>query len=192
MRYFRSIFVGLYSLLSGMGITLKNMVRPAVTLQYPHEKPQLSPTFRSAIALVRFDDKGTHDCVACMQCVNICPSFCITVEGDKPEGLKRKRATRFDVDYALCSVCGLCLDVCPTDTLKYSQIYDVVGYRRDDFVYDLLADFREGEQAYLDKVRAEAQAAARAKADKAADAKAQPSTPQDDAACAAKNDEAPG
>jgi NADH-quinone oxidoreductase chain I len=167
MRYLHSIFAGLVSLLLGMGVTLKNLVRRPVTLQYPHEKPQLPPAFRSAIALVRFDDKGTHDCVACLQCVNICPSFCITVEGDKPEGLKRKRATRFDMDYSLCSLCGLCIDVCPTDTLEYSQIYDVVGYRRDDFVYDLLVDFREGEQAYLEKVRAEAEAAARAKADKA-------------------------
>lgn len=145
-------------MLSGMWVTLKNLFRKPVTLEYPREKPVLSKSFRSAIALVRFDQTGTHECVACMQCVNICPSYCIHVEGEKPEGLKRKRATRFDVDYALCSVCGLCIDVCPTDTLKYSKFYDEAGYRRDAFVYDLLAEFRDGEAAYLERQRAEAQA----------------------------------
>lgn len=167
MSYLRQIVAGVATLLAGLWVTLKNLFRKPVTLQYPREKPELSRVFRSAIALVRFEDKGTHDCVACMQCVNICPSFCITVEGDKPEGLKRKRATRFEVDYALCSVCGLCIDVCPTDTLKYSKNYDEAGYRRDGFIYDLLDGFREGEAAYLESARAEE----RAKAEVAAAAK---------------------
>ena len=172
MNYLRRIIVGLASLIAGMWVTLKNMFRRPVTEQYPREKPEMSDAFRSAIALVRFDKTGTHDCVACMQCVNICPSFCITIEGEKHPGMKRKRATLFEVDYSLCSVCGLCIDVCPTDTLTYSKIYDAAGYRRDEFVYDLLEPYRAGEQAYLQQVREQAEAEAAAKAAAAEKAKA--------------------
>ena len=30
-------------LLKGLGVTLKTMLKPAVTQQYPHEKPDLPP-----------------------------------------------------------------------------------------------------------------------------------------------------
>lgn len=149
MRYVTDIVKGFLTLLSGMGVTLRNLFRRPVTEQYPHEKPELGPAFRSAIRLIRFDETNTHDCIACMQCVKICPSYCIHIEGTRHEGVKGKRAVEFEVDYALCSVCGLCLDVCPTDTLGYSKIYDVAGYARDGFTFDLLEAFRDDEAAYI-------------------------------------------
>jgi len=167
------------SLVTGLGVTLKNLWRKPVTERYPHAEPELSPKFRSAIKLLRFDETNTHDCIACMQCVRICPSFCITVEGTRHEGVKGKRAEAFLVDYALCSVCGLCIDVCPTDTLGYSKVYDMVSFERDGFTFDLLDGFREDEAAHVKqlqvKAKAEAEAKARAKAEaeakKAAEAK---------------------
>lgn len=163
MRYFTDILSGLWTLLTGMGVTIRNMFRRPVTEQYPHQKPELSPTFRSAINLIRFEETNTHDCIACMQCVRICPSFCIHIDGTRYEGVKGKRAEKFDMDYALCSLCGLCIDVCPTDTLGYSKVYDVVGYKRDGFVFDLLDGFREDEAAYIRKVQEESKVAEAAK-----------------------------
>ena len=151
--YLALLVAGFFTLLSGMWVTLKNLFRKPVTLRYPRERPELSTAFRSAIDLVDFEELGSHDCVACMQCVNICPSFCIQVEGQKYDGVKRKRATKFLVDYALCSVCGLCIDVCPTETLKYSKIYDEVSFERDAFVFDLLEPFVEREEAFLEGQR---------------------------------------
>ena len=58
------------------------------------------------------------------------------------------------MDFALCSLCGLCIDVCPTVTLKYSRIYDEAGYNRD-WTFDLLEDFQEGEAAYIVRAREE-------------------------------------
>lgn len=171
MRYIIDIVAGFVTLLAGMGVTLKNLFRRPVTEQYPHEKPELSPTFRSAITLVRFDATNTHDCIACMQCVKICPSYCIEIEGTRYDGVKGKRASEFEVDYALCSVCGLCIDVCPTDTLGYSKIYDVAGYKRDGFVFDLLDGYREDEAAYIQRVQEESKAAEAAKAAKVAASK---------------------
>lgn len=172
MNAAKRVIVGFLSLLTGMWVTFRRIFKRPVTLIYPHKKPDLSPAFRSAIALVRFDETGSHDCVACLQCQVICPSYCITIEGDKPEGLKKKRATKFDVDYALCSLCGLCLDVCPTVTLEYSKVYDVADYRPDAFVYDLLEPYRAGEDQFLAAARKQAEVAALAKAEAAKAAKA--------------------
>jgi NADH-quinone oxidoreductase chain I len=150
------ILYGGRTLFSGLNVTISNFFRPRVTELYPHEKPRLSPAFRSAIELVRFEETGTHDCVACNQCVKICPSACITLDGEKPEGLKRKRATLFEMDFALCSLCGLCVQVCPTDTLGFSQRYDDSAYTRQELLHDLLRDFRDSEGAYLEQAREEA------------------------------------
>lgn len=167
MTHVIAFITGFVSLLTGMKVTLTAMFRTLlqkpVTLQYPHEKPVLSPNFRSAIKLIRFEETNSHDCVACLQCEKICPSFCITIGGGKIEGIKKKRATTFTMDFALCSLCGLCLDVCPTTTLEYSRTYDDASYSRD-WNFDLLEDFREYEPTFITEqlVREEAEAAQKA------------------------------
>ena len=57
------------------------------------------------------------------------------------------------MDFALCSECGLCLDVCPTDTLGYSREYDQAGYSRKDFLYDLLEPWRDSEAETVERLR---------------------------------------
>ena len=185
----RRVFLGLRSLLGGMRITFGVLVdtllrRKKVTLQYPHEKPVLSKAYRSAIKLINFEETDSHDCVGCLACERICPSFCITITGGKVEGIRKKRAETFTMDFALCSLCGLCLDVCPTDTLEYSRLYDDAGYTRE-WKMDLLAPFADREATFrieqrereaveaAEKERKKAAAgAAKAKAAAAAKAKA--------------------
>ena len=156
---------GARSLLTGMKVTLKQCFRPPVTSQYPREKLKMSAAYRNVIVLVEIEEIGSNflaiqpeECIDCNACVRVCPSYCIKVEGERPEGMKRKRATLFEVDFALCSECGLCLDVCPTDTLGYSREYDQAGFSRGDFLYDLMVPWRDGEEAVRDRLRlAEAQ-----------------------------------
>lgn len=171
MSYLGQILTGSRSLLTGMRITLRESFRKPVTLTYPHKKPEMSDAYRGTVDLVRFDETGTHDCIACLQCVKICPSYCITIEGGRVEGMKKARADVVEMDFALCSLCGLCIDTCPTDTLKYSKIYDDVGYQRN-WKYDLLAPFRDGEEEFRERQREierkEAEEKAAAKAAKAA------------------------
>ncbi len=183
MKYFSRIFSGFRSLIVGFGITLKRFRKTrlghkAVTLQYPKEKPELSPAYRGAIKLVRFDETQTHDCVACLQCQKICPSYCIKITGGKVEGIKKKRAETFTMDFALCSLCGLCIDVCPTTTLEYSKLYDEAGFQRD-WNMDLLENFRAFEDQFRlqqrdreDAAAAEKKAKAEAKKKAAAEKKA--------------------
>ena len=146
MSLLRRILGGLRSLLVGLGITGRHMVRPVVTLQYPHQRPDVSH-WGGPIELVTFPETGTHDCIACNACARICPSDCFDIAGVRPAGLKKMRATRFLLDFSTCSLCGLCIDVCPTDTLKYSAHYDDAAYARALTVNDLLAPF--GQDPYL-------------------------------------------
>lgn len=164
----RRILSGMSSLSSGMWVTLKHFGRSTfkrkqVTERYPHTRPELPKAFRSAIKLIRFPELDSHDCVGCKACERICPSACISVDGDKVEGIKKKRATHFEMDFALCSLCGLCLDVCPTTTLEYSRIYDEAGYTRQ-WKHDLLAPFRDREAAFIDEQRGREQKEAEEKA----------------------------
>tara|TARA_R110002073_G_scaffold257750_2_gene420578 strand:- start:10280 stop:10882 length:603 start_codon:yes stop_codon:yes gene_type:complete len=178
MSYFSKVIGGFISLLSGMSVTFGQFFktvfrRKAVTLQYPKEQPTLAPAYRSAIKLIRFEQTNSHDCVACKACERICPSYCIKLSGGKVEGIKKKRVAEFEMDFALCSLCGLCLDVCPTDTLEYSKVYEEAGYNRDWRV-DLVAEFRDYEDEFVAKQRVIEEKAAtekKAKADAAKKAK---------------------
>jgi len=146
MGLMRRIWDGAVSLLVGLRVTGSHLVRRRVTIYYPHEKPDAAQ-WGGPIELVTFPATGTHDCIACSACVRVCPSECIIVEGKRPEGAKKMRATSFILDFSTCSLCGLCVDVCPTDTLQYSTRYDEAFYARADAVNDLLKPF--GEDPYL-------------------------------------------
>lgn len=164
----RRVMSGLGSLGSGLWVTLKHLGRSTVgrkrvTELYPHKLPTLPKNYRSAIKLIRFPETDSHDCVGCKACERICPSHCITVDGDKVEGIKKKRATHFEMDFALCSLCGLCLDVCPTTTLEYSRGFDDAGYTRN-WKHDLLAPFKDNEAAFVEAQRVREQKEAEEKA----------------------------
>jgi NADH-quinone oxidoreductase subunit I len=82
-------------------------------------------------------------CIVCMMCEKTCPSQCITVHGEKPEGSKKKILVRYDLDFTKCSLCGNCVEVCPVDALEYSPEYRLAGYSRHDFHFELVARLRE-------------------------------------------------
>ncbi len=161
---FRETLTGLWSLLVGMKVTLSHAFRKPVTSQYPRERIEMTAAYRNVIRLIEIEGIGSHDCIDCQACVRVCPSDCIVVEGERPEGMRKKRATLFEVEFALCSECGLCIDVCPTDTLGYSREYDQAGYRRDDFLYDLLTEWQDKEPEVRERLVEEARIAEEKKA----------------------------
>jgi formate hydrogenlyase subunit 6/NADH:ubiquinone oxidoreductase subunit I len=142
MDFARRFWAGAWSLVVGLRVTGGHLFRRRVTIYYPHERPDASK-WGGPIELVTFPETGTHDCIGCKACERICPSDCIAVEGKRPEGAKKMRATKFLIDFSTCSLCGLCVDVCPTDTLQYSTRYDEAMYTRDATVNDLLGPYGE-------------------------------------------------
>jgi NADH-quinone oxidoreductase chain I len=147
MTYFKEIATGLWSLLAGMAVTIRYFVKPVVTVQYPRQKIQMSPRYRGYPQFIIDPDTQTHRCIACEMCSRICPSQLITVEGAKFPGEKQKRGTKYIHEHYYCSLCGLCVEVCPTTALEFSKEYKMVGLSRQDAVIDHLVLLQKRQQA---------------------------------------------
>jgi len=137
--YFKEIIDGTWSLFVGMAITLRYFFQPVVTLRYPYESLTMTPRYRGHIELVPEDRKGGgHKCIFCGMCQRNCPSGCITLVGERKEGSKRKELTGYMLDFTKCSLCGQCIENCPTSAIDFSKEYNLAGFSRGDFQYDLL------------------------------------------------------
>ena len=136
--FLKLIGQGCWSLVVGLGITIRTMLRPTVTVHYPHKHLTMPPRYRGHIELIRNAETGAPNCVVCMMCEKSCPSHCIAIEGEKKEGAKRKSLTQYRLDFTTCSLCGLCVESCKFDALRFSHEYNLAGTRKDDFIMDLL------------------------------------------------------
>ena len=130
-------------LIKGMRVTLKTLGRTmthgADTVQYPHEKEAPPIRARGVIAL------REDNCTVCMLCARSCPDWCIYIEGHKQLAPPRRAGgkprsvsnlDRFDIDYALCMYCGICVEVCPFDALFWSPEFEYAEYDINDMVHE--------------------------------------------------------
>ena len=144
---------------------IPNPVKGAETVQYPHEKEEPPTRARGVIAL------HEDNCTACMLCAPECPDWCIYIEGHKelapprrPGGKPRQKnkLDRFDIDFALCMYCGICVEVCPFDALFWSPEFEFSELKIADLLHDkerladwmeTVPDFPEYEKGAEQKVR---------------------------------------
>ena len=84
------------------------------------EQPQ--PPIRGVIAL------KADACTSCMLCVRQCPTWCMTLESHQepdptvPAGARPRLVNvldDFEIDFARCMNCGICVEVCPFDALAW-------------------------------------------------------------------------
>lgn len=145
-----------YGLIQGLGLTLKHLFQPPVTLQYPEERWEPLPGFRGAPVLVT-DDQGELVCVGCYACARACPPKVIHIEtsrvqtpapadaeadgagADGKASLKAKKKLNIDVfsiDMSRCMLCNLCVEACPFDALTMSDRYELADYEPEGLVLD--------------------------------------------------------
>ncbi len=141
------IFYGLKSLLIGMRVTIVQFFKPTVTVHYPHETLKMPARFRGHIELVRDPETGIAKCFVCKLCEKACPSDCITVEGVKPEGGKRKTVTYYRLDFTKCSLCGSCVEACRDQAIRFSREYNLAGWNKEDFIMDLFKRLQDQSRA---------------------------------------------
>ena len=141
--YFKELFNGSWSLLVGLGITIRYFFQPVVTVQYPRQTLKMTPRYRGHIELTRDEETGASKCIVCGMCQRACPSNCITVAGEKPEGAKKKVLTKYVLNFTTCSLCGLCVESCKPDAIDFSKDYNLASVRRADYIMDLLKRFEE-------------------------------------------------
>jgi NADH-quinone oxidoreductase subunit I len=128
---------GFNSLLVGMRVTIGQFFKPTVTVHYPHESLKMPPRFRGHIELVRDPTTGKAVCFACKLCERACPSDCITVEGAKLDGAKKKSVTQYILDFTKCSLCGSCVEACRDGAIRFSREYNLASTRKEDYIMDL-------------------------------------------------------
>jgi len=123
----------LLELIKGLGVTLRALFTPKITLRYPEEKTPLSPRFRALHALRRYPN-GEERCIGCKLCEAVCPALAITIDVHEREDGTR-RTTRYDIDLIKCIFCGFCEEACPVDAIVETQLHEYHGEERGDLYY---------------------------------------------------------
>jgi NADH-quinone oxidoreductase subunit I len=141
--YWSDIITGGKSLVTGMMITAREFFKPVVTEQYPWEVPTMTPLFRGHIELIGNEETGAPNCVVCGMCQRACPSNCISLDGKKNEGGKGKILTSYVLDFTKCSLCGSCVESCNFNALRFSKVYNLASFDKNDFIIDLMKRLEE-------------------------------------------------
>jgi len=188
-EYLKNTWLGIWTVLVGMNVTLKHMFTRSVTIQYPEVRAPMVDRARNRL-FVNIDD-----CIGCLQCERACPVDCITIEtvkslptedlGVTSNGKKKALwVTKFDIDISKCCYCQLCVFPCPTECIVMTDVYEFSEYKRDDLHYKF-ATLTPGEveekKINFAKLQAEKEAA-KAAAEKLkaeADKKAEESKPEE-------------
>ena len=80
-KYIRNIYRGVYTVLVGMRVTIRQFFEPNVTHQYPYEHDyekkrnvrEIPKGYRGQLY------NRTEDCIGCKKCEMICPVDCIAI-----------------------------------------------------------------------------------------------------------------
>ena len=165
-EYFSNIWSGLSTIAIGMKVTFKHMFVPAVTIQYPNVRVELPERERNRLYV------NMDDCIGCDQCSRACPVSCIEIEtvkglptddiGKTSNGKKKALwVTKFNIDFAKCCYCQLCVFPCPTECIYMTDVYEFSEFDRKDLVYDYVTlTHEEREQKKINYQKFEAEKAA--------------------------------
>lgn len=121
-----------------LATTMRNVFRPAVTVQFPKVLRPRAERYRASFALVH-DGQGDEACIGCLQCERICPSQVISIKpAGKREspvtGKKRGYADDFTLDMNACIYCELCVQVCPEDAIVMTRETETPAFCREELV----------------------------------------------------------
>jgi NADH-quinone oxidoreductase subunit I len=162
---FPSIPIGVFL---SLRIAFKNLFRPAITIQYPHQRAHIPNRARWAVEINYAEDK-THRCTACRVCEKECPDYLIELDietaQDRSRFIKSWRYRRGG-----CMMCGLCVEVCPFDAIKMGHDYELAHADPELLEMDLLtnvAAYKRPRAARPAKPAADKPAAKKAQADAA-------------------------
>ncbi len=121
-------------IIKGLLLTLKNMLKPKFTMQYPEEKFIPGGSYRGRPVLVQ-EENGEERCVACGLCSRVCPALAIEVQAAETQREKERYPEKFEINMIRCIFCGFCEEVCPEEAIVMSKDYELAFTSREDAIY---------------------------------------------------------
>lgn len=136
--YFRNVFRGVVSVTGTCLTALPYLLsrgdfRKEVTEQYPD--PVSARTADDLPARTRgllYND--ITKCTGCKSCAKVCPIKCITIQTELGADEAKVWVSVYDIDFAQCVFCGLCVEVCPPASLVHTKKYEGAVYSLPDLV----------------------------------------------------------
>ncbi|MGQ0552304.1 MAG: NuoI/complex I 23 kDa subunit family protein [Planctomycetota bacterium] len=130
-EYFTNISDALTSTAKGMNVTLRHFRKePPITVQYPHERLPVPPSYRGIHILEQ------AKCIDCRLCAKACPVDCIEIEAVHHGRLLEWQ--KFTIDYKKCIFCEFCIPPCPKDCIHMTSEYEAATTDPSTLVEDLL------------------------------------------------------
>ncbi len=125
-------------IMQGLKTTMKHLVAKPVTLEYPEQRPVISPGYRGVPTLVK-DPNGREKCVSCQLCEFVCPPKAIRITpgeipADSPNAHVEKAPKEFEIDMLRCIYCGFCQEVCPEEAIWLQNQFSMNGVSREEMV----------------------------------------------------------
>jgi NADH-quinone oxidoreductase subunit I len=143
INYVTGIFRGIYSLGTGMSVTIKELFTKKVTEQYPENRETLviSHRFRGELVMPH-DANNQHACTACGICQMNCPNDTLQViskmqEPTEEGGKSKKVLDRYIYDLGSCTFCNLCVITCPSNAIEFSNTFENSVFTRGKLVEQL-------------------------------------------------------
>lgn len=127
-QYFKGLFQGIGSLLTGLRVTWVELFTKKVTSQYPENRDTLviSDRFRCELEMPH-DENNEHACTACGICQMNCPNGTIEVKSVMvvtEDGKKKKVLDEYHYDLGMCTFCNLCVLTCPSNAIVFNNDFE--------------------------------------------------------------------
>jgi len=133
-QYFKGLFGGIASLLTGMKVTLIELFTKKITQQYPENRATLVIPERVRGELnMPHDENNEHACTACGICQMNCPNGTIVIKSkviETEEGKKKKILDEYFYNLGMCTFCNLCVITCPSDAIIFTNEFETSVFNR--------------------------------------------------------------
>jgi NADH-quinone oxidoreductase subunit I len=138
VKYIKDVFHGVYTLLQGMGVTIRHYGRKEVTQQYPDNRDTLKmfDRFRGEV-IMPHNEKNEHRCTGCGICETACPNGSIEIIMKKvtgEDGKSRRAIDKHIYNLGMCTLCNLCVKACPSDAIIMGQGFEHAVYDRSSLI----------------------------------------------------------